>query len=796
MSIELLYTSAPQGLKQGSRGFCTVVSTVGMPVNLAQRLESLSGYRHVFAPSDPQAAHNPVGHSHLRITVGGRAYSILSRLAAYGIDYSQRTNKLAHHVVLDARELIAGGPAVLLKDPSVMKEYWDGQCRTLPVGPTIPAHDRPAAHCQQWQQLAGDAGWAGPLVDAWTSASPKPLWVIFRLEQSSQLLDMMAEAIALLPAAQRWQATFSTYYSNLPPDIDCRVRCVLAGSDEARMAASRGMVIDLTQPLPAPPPSPSVTAAREGRSLAAQPTLATPIIFEATPLSEEAEPYLPNLPTAARNAPHASPAALQPRLAPPPARSPFASPKKAPTTAKRSPALMIASVAMVCLLLALVLVGAGYVATTKPWLARGGKPSAEEKTSPPADVPTNPEEIQAAETTDQRPSLANDLSASVSQPNQAEPSPAAQEPAKPAASSEAAGASDQAVSATEPIPAAPPANSSSDNTSPNDASSKQPQVAKATTSKNNQTKQEKKETTNPGTGTISLEKLMKLLSEVNEGKKGKEIVVNVTQSITLDGNPVKYSFGKNQGEISNGKFDLGSYMFGIVITAPDEGKAREIKYQTRLKLDELSQGKNSSNKFFQLKTTKNADSPSIAFLDDFSKLQKLKAIFCGTLIRINRETKRQKAALLDMINFLEPDSRQEEVILNNLFTKREEINTFVAASSNIQIPVNKNSKTIQEQISELNLDRDTWKNLFKRTETLGDNKEAVEEFLKAPVYQSLLTEWRDLDYILARINSPSRNLDQKDILFSSPEPLIVTSRTESRTPVETQIKLIFKLAFE
>jgi len=101
MNIELLYTSAPQGLKQGSRGFCTVISTTGLPINLAQRLESLSGYRHLYQPSDSRADANPVCHSHLRFSVGGRTVSVISRVAAYGVDYSQRTNKIAHHISMD-----------------------------------------------------------------------------------------------------------------------------------------------------------------------------------------------------------------------------------------------------------------------------------------------------------------------------------------------------------------------------------------------------------------------------------------------------------------------------------------------------------------------------------------------------------------------------------------------------------------------------------------------------------------------------------------------------------------------
>ena len=65
MSQELIYTSAPRGLKPGSQGFCTVVSTQGISASLVQRLEALSGYRHVFPPQDPNARLNPVLFSHL-----------------------------------------------------------------------------------------------------------------------------------------------------------------------------------------------------------------------------------------------------------------------------------------------------------------------------------------------------------------------------------------------------------------------------------------------------------------------------------------------------------------------------------------------------------------------------------------------------------------------------------------------------------------------------------------------------------------------------------------------------------
>src|SRR5438067_11812467 len=101
MSQELIYTSAPRGLKAGSSGFCTVAMSAGMPAALASRLESISGYRPLFPLGDAGAARNPVAWSHCRIDVGGAARHVLSRVAFAGADYSGRSNKLAHHVALD-----------------------------------------------------------------------------------------------------------------------------------------------------------------------------------------------------------------------------------------------------------------------------------------------------------------------------------------------------------------------------------------------------------------------------------------------------------------------------------------------------------------------------------------------------------------------------------------------------------------------------------------------------------------------------------------------------------------------
>jgi hypothetical protein len=269
MNAELLYTSAPQGLKQGSRGFCTVLSTVGMPLNIATKLESLSGYRHLHPSGTPEAARNPVNHSHMKLTVGGRTLSVISRISDYGLDYSQRTNKLAHHIVVDS-PMPTCGPAALLGDPSLMRSEWDGICLNIPTPPAIPSLTVEPTHCSLWESMTGDAGWAGVLANGWLNPTNKPIFIVFSEDQSTQLLALIAQAIALLPTAKRWQATFGTYVTNLPPDVDCKVRCVVAGSDEARMASARGLVIDLTRPCGPAPSSEAAAAARNGVLIGSQ----------------------------------------------------------------------------------------------------------------------------------------------------------------------------------------------------------------------------------------------------------------------------------------------------------------------------------------------------------------------------------------------------------------------------------------------------------------------------------------------------------------------------------------------
>ena len=263
MTYELCYTSVPQGLRVGSSGFCTVGLTRGTPAPLVERLESLSGYRPLIPAGSAQAGQNPVSWAHWRVSAGGRSYSVLSRVCFAGLDYTQRSNKFAHHVALTAGEQPAGGPAWTLLHANLMRTGWSGPPVEFDREPLIPAGDEPPRACAAWAAACGDAGWAGVLVDAFVNSPTKPAYVIY--PSGLGMLPLIGEALALVPAQQRWQVTFNTYHTDLPAGLSCAWRCCVAGSPAAADALrSGGIVIDLSARLNPAPEGAWVHFARAG----------------------------------------------------------------------------------------------------------------------------------------------------------------------------------------------------------------------------------------------------------------------------------------------------------------------------------------------------------------------------------------------------------------------------------------------------------------------------------------------------------------------------------------------------
>lgn len=246
MAQELIYTSAPRGLRMGSSGFCTVACTRGMAPNYIEQLESLSGYTAVFKHFDPNAERNPTSFSHAVVRLGGKSVNILSRVAFAGVDHTQRSNKIASHLLVDPAERAVGGPAWMLQQEGLMATTWEGEPRYLEMRRDLPQGDPEPETCQAWGNALGDAGWAGVLAQAFLDEPRQPAFLIF--EPGMDMLAIVAEALRLVPREQRWDVTFNTYFTTLPLGTSCAWRGCLPNAEALKQARRRpGMlVLDFT----------------------------------------------------------------------------------------------------------------------------------------------------------------------------------------------------------------------------------------------------------------------------------------------------------------------------------------------------------------------------------------------------------------------------------------------------------------------------------------------------------------------------------------------------------------------
>jgi hypothetical protein len=264
MSFEILYTSAPSGLRPGSSGYCTVLTSRGVPASTVELLESLSGYRHLFPLGHPQALLNPVNFGHYVMRISGRREHVLSRVSDFKLDYTGRSNKLAHHVVVDEIAAVSAGPAWLLKRPGWIRDNWNGEVG-LSDGNRIPAPEvRAPAPCSAWARATGDAGWAGVLAESFMADPNRKVFLIY--QPGTDVLALFDEAIALLPESKRWDVTFATFGAALPATVECLWSGIVAGSAEVDQSRkfTNALRIDLTANNAKAQGGALVTAARIG----------------------------------------------------------------------------------------------------------------------------------------------------------------------------------------------------------------------------------------------------------------------------------------------------------------------------------------------------------------------------------------------------------------------------------------------------------------------------------------------------------------------------------------------------
>ena len=233
--LELVLTSAKNGLIPGRSGFCSVAWTEGMPQNLVTLLENMSGYNALYAPNDPMAIHNPVCYSYQKVQFGRSVLRIVSRIAFAGLDYTGRSNKIAHHIILNDElefKRMKHGPISLLLQDSNFYTEWNEPPRLLPIRKKLEISEEPEIFAENWQQVIGDARWAGHIADIFDNCGDQRcIYLEYdHLQHGKNILYMIDEITRLLPLDKAREFTFTTCFSAAQNGCSCFFRGALPSS--------------------------------------------------------------------------------------------------------------------------------------------------------------------------------------------------------------------------------------------------------------------------------------------------------------------------------------------------------------------------------------------------------------------------------------------------------------------------------------------------------------------------------------------------------------------------------------
>ncbi len=251
MAQEIVITSVPRGVRPGRTGFQIAMRTAGMRDDVCSQLESLGVYRHM----PPGGGPNPTCYFHKIVQTGAGAFSVLGRIVDAGADYSSRSNKLTHLIVIPQSEvatLTATSPAAsLLAIESRLVSQWAGapEERSHPFSLSGMPPSGPRV-CVEWQRLAGDAGWGGVVAER--AMAQKPVLLVApdsSPEWCQRILRLFDEASSLIPPTRRWSISFDT---TVFTSAGVTLRGTYAGSPESNARQPGLLVIDLANPVAIP----------------------------------------------------------------------------------------------------------------------------------------------------------------------------------------------------------------------------------------------------------------------------------------------------------------------------------------------------------------------------------------------------------------------------------------------------------------------------------------------------------------------------------------------------------------
>ncbi len=202
MAYQLIYTSYHTSLVQGRSGFSTVARSQAMPERLVAEIERVSQY-------DIRSGEV---FSHRIISVQTQIYHVLTRIKDSGVDYTNRNNYIAHHLILSDMEVsaISANPAEVMLGFDGWANSFEGQPRFIEdIDVSVLDKSILSLPAKNWQIYFGDSAYASVLGN-----NAK---IYANVDDAEILLRLYGESLMLLKHKNGdWSKTFTTHI--LPVD--------------------------------------------------------------------------------------------------------------------------------------------------------------------------------------------------------------------------------------------------------------------------------------------------------------------------------------------------------------------------------------------------------------------------------------------------------------------------------------------------------------------------------------------------------------------------------------------------
>lgn len=221
MALQLVYTSNPVSLTVGRSGFSTVARCENMSDKLVAQVEKCGIFDSIKFPI----------YSHRIVEANGKRWHVLSRVCDSGVDYTNRNNYLAHHLVISQDEIASlGVSADILLNWNGWLDSWNREPTYLPEVDLSKVPRTSSVPAQNWKMMFQDAGYASVLG---TSSS------LIRAEayDSKKLLELFGESLSLfVNSVDSWECTYTTRFCDGANPMDYLWKVVNAPSFEQSIA--------------------------------------------------------------------------------------------------------------------------------------------------------------------------------------------------------------------------------------------------------------------------------------------------------------------------------------------------------------------------------------------------------------------------------------------------------------------------------------------------------------------------------------------------------------------------------